>query len=139
MARTRARVKGRRDTSRFLGIPFAVIDSPDFRLLSPVAIKLLIFLVYQFNGSNNGDLSAPFSRVKEWGIKSEATLCKALKELMARRIITRTRDPTRDRQNPHGQCALYALNWYPIHECKGKLDLMPTLHPIRVFSIDKGS
>lgn len=134
MARTRARAKGRRDNTRFLGIPFPVINSEDFRALSPVALKVLIILSSQFSGSNNGDLSAPFSKVKMWGIKSEATLCKALKELMAKNIITRTRDPTRDRQNPHGQCALYALNWLPIHECKGKLDVLPTIQPIRLFS-----
>ncbi len=138
MAKTRVRAKGRKDASRFLALPYPLLDLPDFRSLSPVAIKVLIILVYQYNGSNNGDLSAPFSRVRLWGIKSEATLCRALKELMGKRIITRTRDPTRDRQNPHGQCALYALNWLPIHECKGKLDVMPTLYPIRVFSIDKG-
>ena len=136
MARTRARVKGRRDSSRFLGLPFPVINSQDFQSLSPVSLKVLIFLAAQFNGSNNGDLSAPFSRVKVWSIKSEATLCKALKELMAKNIITRTRDPTRDRKNPHGQCALYALNWHPIDECKGKLDILPTLQPVRCFSRD---
>lgn len=135
MPRNRSRAKGRRDNTRFLGFPFPVVNSSDFQLLTPVSLKLLVILASQYNGVNNGDLSAPFSLVKKWGIRSEATLCKALRELMDKNIITRTRDPTRDRKNPHGQCALYALNWIPIHECNGKLDVRPTMQPPRVFSI----
>jgi len=118
-------------------IPYVVLDSPDVMALSANAFKLLIMMFKQFNGNNNGDFSAPFSKAKEWGIKSEATLCKALKELIAANLIVRTRDPIRDKQNPRGQCSLYGATWHPIHECGGKLDVNPTLRPLRSFSLDK--
>lgn len=118
-------------------IPYVVLDSPDVLGLSAIAFKLLVMMFKQFNGGNNGDFSAPFSKAKEWGIRSEATLCKALKELVSANLIVRTRDPIRDRQNPRGQCSLYGVTWLAIHECGGKLDINPTVQPLRSFSMDK--
>ena len=36
-------------------------------------------------------------------------------------------------QNPGARCALYAIAWQSIDECKGKIDVRPTLRPPRAF------
>ena len=39
--------------------------------------------------------------------------------------------------NPGGVCALYAITWQPIDECKGKkLHVAPTNTPPRKFSLE---
>jgi hypothetical protein len=61
IARTRERIKGRKEGGRFMLIPYVVLDSPDVLGLSAIAFKLLMMMFKQFNGGNNGDFSAPFS------------------------------------------------------------------------------
>lgn len=134
MARSRIKIKGRSTSGSYLSLPHAVLDSDSYRQLRGAATKLLIMIASQYRGSNNGDLCAPFSYVKNWGIGSEATLSKAIKELMEANLIVRTRQPTRDRKNPHGQCSLYAVTWQPIDECKGKIDIEASAAPPRNFS-----
>lgn len=133
MARSYSKSKGRSDGSRFMSLPYSVLDSEDYRSLSCAAKNVLTALFWQFNGGNNGDLSLTHARAKEWGIKSKSTLASALQALIAKNLIIRTRDPLRDRQNPHGQCSLYAVTWLKIHECGGKLDVSPTQAPPKSF------
>lgn len=135
MAKSYGKAKGRRDGGTYIGIPHSVMDSADFRSLSGSAMIALMALVRQFNGHNNGDYSLTHSMAKEWRIGSKTTLANALGELMKKNLIVRTRDPTRDKQNPHGQCALYGVTWKPIDYCKGKLDIEPTNTPLRAFSL----
>ncbi|MDQ2075767.1 hypothetical protein [Marinimicrobium sp. ABcell2] len=133
MADKRQRLKGRRGKGGFVGVPHVVLDSEDYRELSGTTAKVLMMLCRQYNGHNNGDLSAPFSFAKQWGIKSQSTLAKALRELQAADLILRSRDPRRDRDNPHGQCSLYAVTWENIDECNGKMDISPTVTAPRKF------
>lgn len=130
--------KLRKINGRFLSVPISVLDSRSYRELSFSASRLLMIIHWQYNGRNNGDLSAPLSRTKLWGIKSSATLTKALKELERAELIVRTRDPTRDRTSPHGQCSLFALTWCSMDDCNGKHDYRPTKTPIRKFSMRAG-
>ena len=53
---------------------------------------MLLGLLRQYRGVNNGDLSATFASASEWGIGSKATLAKALEELQERNLIIRTRE-----------------------------------------------
>jgi len=123
---------GRKEnTKSFAGIPRKVIEHPDFQNLSGNAVRLLVDLAYQFRGENNGDLQAAWSILKQRGWKSQATVAKALKSLLDANIITCTRQGVF--LNPGGRCALYAINWYPIHQCNGKLDVEPTTAPPRKF------
>lgn len=116
----------------FAGIPRVVMDHPDFINLPGNAVKLLLELARQYRGSNNGDLTASWSIMKNRGFKSKATLDKALKVLLGSKLITLTR--VGRFTNPGGVCALYALSWIEIHECRGKLDVAPTRTPMRRFS-----
>ena len=132
--KTHGKMKGRQDRGRFVALPLAVLESPDFLGLSHTARTALLALLAKYNGRNNGDLSLPFTRATQWGINSKTTLAKALKELMERGLIIRSRDPLRMRDNPHGQCSLYALMWEPVHECGGKHELAATVAPHRSFA-----
>lgn len=110
----------------FFALPKLLMEHSDFRELTPSALKVLMVLAGQYNGKNNGDLSATHSMMADWGGMAKATLAKALRELQERQLIEKTR------QNRHGRegarCALYALTWQPIDECPGKdLDAVPSI------------
>ncbi|RLU00602.1 MAG: hypothetical protein D9N14_04870 [Ketobacter sp.] len=135
MGRNRERTKGRKDApGGFAGIPRYVMDHPDYKSLSGNAVKVLMMLAYQYKGKGNGNLTAAWSIAQKHGFRSEPTLSRAIRELMAKRLIIRTREGRF--LNPGGQCALYALAWKPIDECPGKrLEVGPTTRPPRQFSI----
>lgn len=139
MPRTREKTKGRKARGRYLAMPVAVVDSKSYRELSLAASRVLTMLHYQYRGANNGDLCAPLSEAKRWGINGPATLARALRELEAANLIVRTRDPTRLRKSPHGQCSLFALTWECLDECGGKHGLKPTSTPLRIFSGESDS
>ena len=134
MARTITKAKSRKESAAsFAGIPRRVMDHSDYLGLSGNAIRLLNWLQYQFKGQNNGDLTASFSYMKLRGFNSKTTLAKAIQELITANLIIQTR--TGVFTNPGGRCALYALTWLPIDECKNKnLEVEPTLTPLRRFS-----
>jgi hypothetical protein len=110
------------------------METDDFRLLSGSALKVFMMLLYQFRGNNNGDLSATAKMARKWGVASDQTLCKALKELQHANLIFQTRVGMF--LNPGGRCALYALTWLPVDECKGKLDVGPTSTALRKLSLE---
>lgn len=135
MARRRHKAKGRAEAGTFALLPHAVMDSEDFRSLSGSALIVLMCLLRQYRGSNNGDLSAEFSRVSLWGIGSKSTLAKALLELQDRNLILRTREGRF--MKPGGCCALYAVTWQAIDECDGKIEVAATATAPRKFSLER--
>jgi len=137
MAHKRIRAKGRNESGTFAALPHAVMDSEDFRMLSASATKVLLGLLRQFRGSNNGDLSATVKLAQDWDINSKATLVKTLKELQDRRLIMRTREGRF--MNPGGCCTLYALTWRAIDECGGKLEVSSTVTAPRKFTLEARS
>ncbi len=126
--------KNRRISGAIAVIPHAVMNCDEYVGLSGSALRLLLEMARQYNGhSNNGDLTAAWSVMRERGFKSEATLQKAVRELMEKEFIVRTREG--QFCNPGKRCALYALMWANVDECPGKnLDIAPTKAPMRVFS-----
>ena len=127
--------RGRARNGRYAGIPHSVMESESYYLSSGNALKLLLELVKQYNGHNNGDLSAAFSVLRSRGWRSKGTLVRCLTELLEMRLIVKTREGWFS--NPGGRCALYALTWLPINECQGKdLELGPTRAPYRSFAVE---
>lgn len=118
----------------FAGIPRIVMDHPDYINLSGNAVKLLNELARQYRSHNNGDLTVAYSILKQRGFKSKDTIKRAANELLAANLIIKTREGRFI--NPGGVCALYALSWQPIDECKGKLDIKSTKTPLRKFSLE---
>lgn len=117
----------------FAMLPRAMIQSPGYRSLSFVARCVLVELLAQYSGDNNGDLSATRTMAKDWGISSDNTLRKALIELESAGWILLSRSSLFNR---HGaRCALYAVAWQAIDECPGKnLEVAPTRAPPRPLS-----
>lgn len=117
--RKRAKITGKGKGNSFLRLPHYILDSQQFAALSPIAVKWLLEVARQFKGANNGDLSMPWSLLKRRGWASQWTAKRARDELLAAEFIWTTR---------HGGkhlCALYAITWEPVNECKQPLEVAP--------------
>ena len=124
---------GRGGGGGFAGIPRAVMDSTEYRQLKGGTVKLLLELARQYRGNNNGDLTVAFSVLKERGFNSKQTIKNGISELLASGLVVETRSGRF--QNPGGRCALYAITWQSIDECRGKgLEVAPTTTAPRSFS-----
>ena len=117
----RLRNKNRYPFKFFVMFPWDVLNHETFRTLSPKATKLVVDIAAQYRGSNNGDLSATLSLMRDRGWNSSDQLDKAKKELVAKDVIRVAR------QGGLNKCNLYALTWFPIDECNGKLDIASTI------------
>lgn len=105
---------GRGAGHSFLQLRHDLLKSREFNALSGSAIKALLFLAAQYNGRNNGDLSAAKSMLLAAGWRSGATGRRAINELLDAEFAVVTRHGDRRR------CTLYAVTWLPIDECPGK-------------------
>lgn len=112
--------KGRARNARYAGIPHIVMESENYSKLSGWDVKLLLELAKQYNGGNNGDLSAAWSTMRKQGWRSPGTLNTSIKRLLQFGFIVQSR------QGGRHKCSLYALTWRPIDECKGKLEIATT-------------
>ena len=117
----RVRNKGRYPFKFFVMFPWDVLNHETFRTLSPRATKLVVDIAAQYRGSNNGDLSATLSLMRDRGWNSSDQLDKAKKELVGKDVIRVAR------QGGLNKCNLYALTWFSIDECNGKLDIASTI------------
>ena len=119
-----SKLQKRREPGSFVALPVVVLRSEATARLSPKAVKLLFDLLSQFNGtSNNGDLCAAWSVMQHRGWRSRDTLSKALDELENADFITCTR------QGGRNKASLYAVTFYAIDGCNGKLDVSSTERP----------
>lgn len=107
----RARRKYAKQKGRFVGIPYEVVKSRMFAELTPAEVKLLIDLLLQFNGRNNGNLSPCFALMKERGWAS-SSLNRAFNGLQHSGLIVVTRQGWRMRGKP----TLIALTWVGIDD-----------------------
>jgi hypothetical protein len=134
MADKRQKAKGRRSCSTFAAKPHHIFkaDTKNQRpsaasVLSHKAAHLLDNIIAQYNGSNNGDLSAAPKVTALYGWTSQGSVYSALIELLALGFIEQTR------QGGKNQCSLYAVTWIRIDECGGKLDVKPTKVPSNLW------
>lgn len=99
-------------------------------MLSARGVKLLLDLFGQFDGRNNGDLTAAWSIMSKRGWRSKETLYRALGELLDRRWIVTTR------QGGRRICSLYGVTWLAINECGRKIDVSATRTPSGAWKIN---
>jgi hypothetical protein len=111
-------------TGAFLALPIAMLCCSKYRMLSTRGVKLLIDIGSQYNGKNNGDLSAAWKIMKPKGWKSEATLHKAKQELQERGFISETR-----KGRLPNTCSLYGITWRPLDNSP-KLDVRSDGFPV---------
>ena len=121
MSRTR---KGkRRSNKRFAYLPLEVLKSDACRTAPPSALKVLACLAAQYSGNNNGDLTLACPIAEQFGITSQRQKYAARDLLEDRGLILRTR------QGGRNKCNLYAVTWWAIDYCGGKLDVRDTTVP----------
>lgn len=112
--RKRWKHTGRGREHSFLRLPHFLLESHEFAELSFAAVKLLLEVAMLYKGGNNGDLELVWSKLKERGWRSKATIQKARDELLATGWLVCTRHGGKNR------CSLYAITWEPIDDCPGK-------------------
>ena len=93
----------------FVGIVRSAFEAPAFCELSPHACKLLLELMRQYRGSNNGDLTVAWSVVEKRGWRSRTTLWRCKAELIKAGFIYVTR-----KGRMPSTCELLALTWFPL-------------------------
>lgn len=120
----------KRDGGGHVAIPFAVLNGAAFIGLSAKARMLLFDLAAQYRGNNNGDLCMAFKLMKPRGWKSEETLGKAKLELLESGLIVETRKGARP-----NKCSLFALTWYALDDCDGKLDISARSFPRGAYKL----
>ncbi len=124
MSRNRFKdARNKREPGSFIPLPHRAIRSESCAKLTPYQAKLLLELVAQYRGNNNGDLCATWSLMRKRGFSSKDTLNKAIKGLLERDWIEISRRGGRNRAQ------LYALTFYAVDHCNGKLDIAATHTP----------
>jgi hypothetical protein len=128
MALNLQKAKARRESGAFVPLPVSVLNHGNYLSLSPKAVKLLLDLCVQLRFKkggtiNNGDLSTAWKLMQPRGWVSKQTLQAALDELLHFKFLLRTR------QGGRNLCSLYAVTWWAIDECDGKLDVGSTRAP----------
>jgi hypothetical protein len=117
MARNRVKSMGRRESHSFVQFQHRMLRDPRFLSLSGRACKALLFLAGQYYGTNNGDLTIAWKIARARGIKGNGNLRIAVQELIKAGFVIQSRQGGRNR------CSLFALAWFPIDECDGKLEI----------------
>lgn len=94
----------------FVALPRSVIRSEAYIGLSYAAKSLLVDVLDQFRGGNNGDLTVAWKVMQGRGWKSESTLNRAKLELLDAGFLYETRKGARP-----NKASLYALTWLALN------------------------
>lgn len=91
----------------FVILEYGLLDSEEWKTLSPSSVKAYFFLRRKFNGSNADDLSLTYQEMKPY--MAANTLNRAFKELVGKQIISIVR--------PGGlfaRCSIYSIKsrWF---------------------------
>ncbi len=97
----------------------AIFDHPDYIALSKTARAFLWDFARQFNGYNNGNLSAAPAIMEKYGWEKKTAL-RCRKELEQKGWISVTRYPQAKKEP-----TLYRLNWLDLDRWEGKPFLEP--------------
>lgn len=131
MAKSRLKnAKDKRDKGGYIAIPFSVLNGAAYLGLNAYARMLLLDISAQYRGYNNGNLCAPWKLMHPRGWKSEATLNNAKKALLESRLIIETRKGARP-----NKCSLYALTWFALDDCSGKLEISAQSFPRGAYKL----
>ena len=109
--------KGRgssRDAGSFVALPWTVLDSQNYQILSANARSLLIELARQYTSMNNGRLLLSRKYLSERGWKSSDMIAKGKKELLDGGFIHETAKGHRP-----NKASWYAITWQAIDHIPG--------------------
>ena len=92
--------RNRSDGSRFLLMPFTVLESQAYLTLTGQQTRLLIDIAHQYKGDNNGRLLAAWTYLnEERGWTSKQTIATALEALISRGLLFKTSTGAPTEQN----------------------------------------
>ena len=120
--KSRIRAKGRRESGRFVMLPHSIIQHPAVATLHPACRWVLVALVAQYDGKNNGALALPMPTARLFGITSSNTLNRSLRELRARGLVIQTHPGS---YHPP-EVARYAITWKPTDDTQWSNKSAPT-------------
>jgi hypothetical protein len=109
--KSRAQRSKRDDPGRFVSLPHTVLTSRALIELPAAAKALLLDMLTQYNGRNNGDICAAFKVMKQRGWRSEETLFRARKALEESELISVTRAGGRP-----NRATLYGFTFYALDD-----------------------
>lgn len=129
--------RDRKKKERFAGIPFHVLKSQQGANLKAPEIKLLMDLLLQYNGNNNGSLSPCYTLMKKRGWAT-SSLYRAFRNLEDKGFLIVTRQGWKVRGRP----TLVAITWDGIDEPKGfvyDLGIQPSPIPLAYWCKEKSA
>ena len=103
-----------RDGSSFIALPWTLLDSKNYQILSANARSLLIELARQYTSMNNGRLLLSRRYLSKRGWKSSDMIAKGKKELLDGGFIHETVKGHRP-----NKASWYAITWYEIDHIQG--------------------
>ena len=111
------RFKGSKINEPFVAVYRSVLECNALTTLSPRSCKLLLGLMGQYRGDNNGDLTAAWGIMKNRGWSSKATLQAAKDELIEAGFVYVTRKGGFPKT-----AELLALTWFALDVNPDKFD-----------------
>lgn len=108
----------------YCSIPWSVLDSRAYQGATPTAKALLLELLRQHSGSNNGHLHLAHKWLAPRGWVSKETVERARKDLLKRGLIIQTKQG-----GLFIGASLYALTWLPVSNHSGLETSPSTYHP----------
>ena len=114
--------RDKRDGRQFVALPRVVLESPGYRQAGHAARSMLIDIAMQYTGHNNGKLVACAKYVEPIGWNSNATVLRAVRELLSCGLLIETRKGARP-----NKAAWFALSWLDLDQGEG-LDIEPKLY-----------
>lgn len=114
------------DLGNFYQSYHCIFDTKHYYSLSLAARAVLHGICCQYNGKNNGELTATAIQAKQWGL-AKATLVRSLKELEEKHFLIKTKQGLF--ASGKNQPNLFALTWLKIDIENG--DIKKTYSPFR--------
>lgn len=134
MAAKRSRAP-EQSSGAYVQLPIAVLRSNAYIGCSHYAKALLIELLGQHNGKNNGHLHLAVRYLAGRGFRSRGQIAKGRDELIARNLVVKTHQGGLPTRKTGGQvefdgCDLFAVTWLPISDYKDLNEIRPgQYHP----------
>lgn len=114
-------------------VNLSLLDSPAFIALDWTARALFLDLRHRMRGTNNGNISAALSELRQRGWNSSATLVKALRQLEAVGLLRKTRQ-TIGVVRGSKMCNLYRFTDIEVYErAKLGIEAMPATNDYKTF------
>jgi hypothetical protein len=74
----------------FVMMTYAIFDSEEYRVLTPIERDILWLMIRQFDGTNNGAIPLGNREAADWCRCNQSTACRAMQRLEKSPLVTLT-------------------------------------------------